>query len=314
MSRKKRFEYFMTIVEEKSISKAAAKLYISQPSLSKFLIKLEGELGVTLFTRTSNVLSLTPAGEIYIRYIEDVEMLAKKLQNTFAKLQDNSAEPMKLGIAPWNGSLLSAKIMSQFTSSFPYVKFEIVEDHGLTLAKLLRTDKLDFLIGYKEALLTGDFLSTPLLSDKLLLVVPKSYTPSTIHVPKNNSFTNPIHTDIGIFNHCKIITAKKNQLLYIRINNLIDKYNLSPSSLIESSNMATRIRLVNSGQGITFIPAAAFYNELNMDNLVFFDIDDVLCDWTWFLFYKKQPTSPPAKGLLTIIKKLCLELNFIKTP
>lgn len=307
-----RFKYFITIAKEKSISKAANKLYISQPSLSKFLIKLEAELGIELFTRKNNILSLTPAGEIYIHYIEDIETLNQNLQNDFEKLCNTTTETIKLGITPWCGSLLSAKIMNNFTTIYPFINFEIIEDNTLGLASLLKNNKLDLIIGYKEANITNDFLSTPLLSDKLLMIVPKNFIRSKIYIPENNSFLNPLRIDISIFSNRKIITAKKDQLLYERINRLIKKYNLSPSSLIESSNMSTRIRLVNSGQGITFIPAVAFYTERNISNLVFFDIDDILCNWNWTLFYKTPPSSLCAKSLLGIIQKLCFELNVNK--
>lgn len=64
----KSFTYVLAVAECKSISKAAELLYISQPSLSRFISSLEQELGILLFERKSNGISLTEAGEIYVEY------------------------------------------------------------------------------------------------------------------------------------------------------------------------------------------------------------------------------------------------------
>ena len=63
-------EYFMTIVKERSISRAAERLYLSQPYLSQYLAKLENSLGVTLLDRSHTPLRLTGAGEQFHAYLE----------------------------------------------------------------------------------------------------------------------------------------------------------------------------------------------------------------------------------------------------
>ena len=69
------FESFLTIAEMKSITKAAQKLYMSQPSLSQYLSKLENEIGLRLFERKNNKMELTCAGKKYLDYVNKfVEM------------------------------------------------------------------------------------------------------------------------------------------------------------------------------------------------------------------------------------------------
>ena len=63
-------EYFLTIVKERSISKAAERLYLSQPYLSQYLAKLETTVGAVLLDRSHSPLHLTPAGEIFYAYLE----------------------------------------------------------------------------------------------------------------------------------------------------------------------------------------------------------------------------------------------------
>ena len=68
-------EYFLTIVKERSISKAAERLYLSQPYLSQYLAKLERNLGVVLLDRSHSPLKLTPAGELFHAYLERQDYL-----------------------------------------------------------------------------------------------------------------------------------------------------------------------------------------------------------------------------------------------
>lgn len=71
--------YFIVIAEEKNISSAASRLYISQPALSQFLQKLERELNTSLFTRTEKGLSLTEAGRIYLNGCYHIASIAETL-------------------------------------------------------------------------------------------------------------------------------------------------------------------------------------------------------------------------------------------
>ena len=76
----KKLKYIITIAELKSISKAANELFISQPSLSSILSNLEKELGVTLFNRSTSPLSLTYAGEKYIKIAKEILSLESNLK------------------------------------------------------------------------------------------------------------------------------------------------------------------------------------------------------------------------------------------
>ena len=87
-------EYFLTIVKERSISKAAERLYLSQPYLSQYLAKLENTLGVTLLDRSHSPLTLTPAGEVFHAYLERHGYLNRQLVSDLQDLKDKKL---------WNG-------------------------------------------------------------------------------------------------------------------------------------------------------------------------------------------------------------------
>ena len=72
-------EYFLTVARERSISKAAEKLYVSQPYLSQHILRLEESFHTRFFNRETTPLTLTPAGEIYARSLESSRQLYQKL-------------------------------------------------------------------------------------------------------------------------------------------------------------------------------------------------------------------------------------------
>ena len=80
-------EYFITTVREGSISKAAEKLYLSQPYLSQCIARTEKELGVKLFDRSHMPLKLTEAGKIYMRYLESVGVLTGQFEEQLGELK-----------------------------------------------------------------------------------------------------------------------------------------------------------------------------------------------------------------------------------
>ena len=99
-------EYFITTVREGSISKAAEKLYLSQPYLSQCIARTEKELGVKLFDRSHMPLKLTEAGKIYMRYLESVGVLTGQFEEQLGELKTGRSRTLNVGMTLWRGSVL----------------------------------------------------------------------------------------------------------------------------------------------------------------------------------------------------------------
>ena len=115
-------EYFITTVREGSISKAAEKLYLSQPYLSQCIARTEKELGVKLFDRSHMPLKLTEAGKIYMRYLESVGVLTGQFEEQLGELKTGRSRTLNVGM-----TLSCCRISCQATlkatrmSASPYV-------------------------------------------------------------------------------------------------------------------------------------------------------------------------------------------------
>ena len=83
-------EYIYAIYQEKSFSKAAQKLYVSQPWLSSVVKKVEQEIKTPLFDRTTNPISLTPAGRYYVEHVEQVMAIEDEMRQHFSQIDAQS--------------------------------------------------------------------------------------------------------------------------------------------------------------------------------------------------------------------------------
>ena len=88
----KNMEYVYAVYLNQSFSKAAEELYISQPALSATIKKVEEEIGLPIFDRSSNPIQLTNAGEYYIECIENIMKMEKEMRAHFKRLMDNNRE------------------------------------------------------------------------------------------------------------------------------------------------------------------------------------------------------------------------------
>ena len=110
----RRCKYIQTIAECHSISKAAQKLYVSQPSLSRLVKKIEEELGVSLFDRDTTPLGLTAAGEKYLDYIERFQQLDKEMQLEFAAMGAGMTSRLAITTLSLLGIYVLPKIIPNF--------------------------------------------------------------------------------------------------------------------------------------------------------------------------------------------------------
>lgn len=161
----KQLRYFCVIAQEKSITKAAEKCYIAQPSLSQSIANLEKELGVKLLDRASRGISLTQAGEVFYRYATGVLQEEKQIRQ---KLLDSEKEPageITLCMDCYASTVL--RLVSQFKKEYPHVTFRIME-------KRATGEKPDLVIANcreKE----NDYTSEKLYEERLLALHAKNH-------------------------------------------------------------------------------------------------------------------------------------------
>lgn len=121
-------QYFITIAREKNISRAARSLYISQPTLSRFLTGLEKELGTPLFIRNNGILSPTPAGELFFQYITGLKGMESRFSNDLSSLLLPQKQTLRIGAGSITSPFLPEKVFPILHREYPDVELSLTED------------------------------------------------------------------------------------------------------------------------------------------------------------------------------------------
>ncbi len=135
-------EYFLTVVQEENLSRAADVLHVTQPTLSRQMAQLEAELGTQLFLRGRR-LTLTDAGVMLRRRAEEVVALMGKIEHEFAQYEDIGGI-ISIGSGGLNASQMLPEIMDSFRREYPKVQFQLYTNSAEYIKERLEQGLLDF--------------------------------------------------------------------------------------------------------------------------------------------------------------------------
>ncbi|MEN6314888.1 MAG: LysR family transcriptional regulator, partial [Clostridiaceae bacterium] len=142
----RQLHYMLKVAEEKSFSKAAKKLYISQPSLSQYISNVEQQLGVRLFDRTTNPLTLTYAGELYEETAKNILYLKDQLLSQMDDIANLQRGHITIGISPFRSTYFLPTILPLFKKNYPGIDVSLAEGTMAELLELAINGATDFSI------------------------------------------------------------------------------------------------------------------------------------------------------------------------
>lgn len=120
--------YFLAAAQEENITKAAEILHLTQPTLSRQIMDLERELGVTLILRGKNGLTLTDEGIFFRQRAQEIVELADRLEKNFAQRQNHISGMVVIGASEVAGSQTLAKLIKEFSERYPAVQFTLYNE------------------------------------------------------------------------------------------------------------------------------------------------------------------------------------------
>ncbi|QQU18721.1 LysR family transcriptional regulator [Enterococcus casseliflavus] len=135
---------FLAVAEKETISAAAKHLHLSQPSLSRQLMDLEKELGVTLFTRGNRKITLTEDGLLFRKRAEEIVELLEKTRSEFLSPRDTIAGNVSIGAGETYVIQLLGKIIKEIQVEYPNVKFHLFSGNADEVKERLDKGLLDF--------------------------------------------------------------------------------------------------------------------------------------------------------------------------
>ena len=248
--------YIKTIADEKSMTRAAQKLFVTQPSLSHCVMTIERELGTPLFRRTSTGLLLTYAGEKYYRMACEVLRVYAAFESEISEESDLLRGRITLGITNYLACDLLPKMLPRFHKDHPGIELRIVEETTDELEKSLLSGRLDFAIMHTGA---GDGASEDpglahevLRRDPFLLIAPQDHPHADKAVPTESGYPelDPAHLGGEPF-----LMVTRGQRIRHVTDRVLSQAGVSPQIVFTSRNYETLRRLSAEGMGYTFVPS-----------------------------------------------------------
>ena len=138
-------EYFTILARERSFTKAAEQLHITQQSLSSHIAGLEKEMGCQLLVRHIP-LELTYAGEVFLRYAGSFQDTQTAMLREFGDISQNQKGILRIGAAPTRGRVLLPRAIAAFQKIFPEIRVELTEGANDSLCRLLQQGKMDLAV------------------------------------------------------------------------------------------------------------------------------------------------------------------------
>lgn len=296
----KNYEYFLTITQMGSLTKAAEALYVTQPSLSKYLSRLEESLDVQLFDRTHSPLTLTHAGKLYLDYINNVVALNQRLHDDFDEIRCDARGEITFGITTWRSSIMLPTLLPLFHERYPHIKVNVLEGRSLTFESAMLNNQVDFCLMTVPSNFSFATTYESLGMEKIYLVGNR-YNLLVQKALKNSSNPSGMpRFDVTWLEGERFINLKPGQVLNRVNQQMFARHNVQLKEVWSTENSVTALRLVNCTDYFTTIPALCKKMDFLPPNLVLFEIGNPALEWEVAIVY-------PKKAHITNIMRLFID-------
>ncbi|AHF02139.1 LysR family transcriptional regulator [Thiomicrospira aerophila AL3] len=243
-------KYILAVAKERHFRKAAELCYVSQPTLSIAIKKIEEELGVTIFERQKSDILITPIGEKIIALAEDINQKTNLIKNLAKQAQDHNIQEIKLGAIFTIGPYLIPKLIASFQQSNPNTHFIIQENYTEDLIKKLHQGELDFVI-----------LSLPF--DEPTIETELLYTePFVVAIANNNPLSKKTAINFNDLKNENLLLLGEKHCFRNQVLSSLPAQSLENrlQKTLESSSIETIRFMVASNAGVSILPCTSVNN------------------------------------------------------
>lgn len=237
--------YFQTVCRMNSVSKAAAALHVSQPTISTSIRELETEFGVQLFLRTGKTIQLTGEGRKLLELADDI---LRRADDTVQIMTDMAQKrnQIRLGLPPMLGAILLPRIHRQFGAQFPEVRLLITEEGRYRLFEMLDRGELDMVIMSHDPELDADY--------RFLNITQLEFSYVT---GPDNPLADRESVSVSEIGDAPLVLFQSSYQHARRVAELFAQEGLTPNEVYRTSQLSTAFELIRQGSMSGFL-----YKEL----------------------------------------------------
>lgn len=237
-------KYFLAVAEELNFTKAAEKLFISQPPLSRQIIELEEEIQARLFIRNNKKVELTEAGKYFKKEVRELFNNLDSIKIKTKKIAENISGEFRIAYISSIYSSVISELIKHLKEQFPYVNFKLFEISTTKQISALEQGKID--LGIIRSPVKSPKIKSQLWFQDGFSVV---YKKDIIQIKSENEIPNLKDETFVFFN--KDYAPHYHEVLL----ELCAFYGFTPKVVHESNNINSIVQLVKNGLGISIVPS-----------------------------------------------------------
>ena len=238
-------KYLVALADHKHFGRAAAACYVSQPTLSTQIKKLEDELGVPLVERAPRKVMLTPAGRDAAERARRIVAEVEQMKEAARRSQDPEAGTVRLGMFPTLGPYLLPHVVPRIRARFPHLELLLVEEKSDVLLSRLREGKLD--AGLLALPVADDQLHTEFLFEE----------PFVLAVPESHPLAQRGSLTLAELSHQQLLLLEDGHCLREQALDVCRLSGANEKSEFRATSLETLRQMVAADVGITLLPALA---------------------------------------------------------
>ena len=291
---KRYLEYILVLAETGNMTRAAKKLYISQPTLSQFLAKQEAELGTPLFQRANGVYSLTPVGELYAEYARKVLSLTDILEKDIRRISTTSR--INIGTSSSRAQTILIAILADFRKYYPKVELTLSDGNLRLMNNNLSRGDMDIAFVTAPTLAPYQGHCVELGREEVLFAAPSGH-PYCQSLEPGQPHSLTCHEFLEQFGSLPLILQLKGSCIRSLIDGFFENTDFSPRVACNTSHAQSICDMVSSNIGGGFLPVG---NSLPSPQVTYFSLSPRMYRIHAIIYRKDLVLSPPFKYLIQL--------------
>ena len=251
-------ENIVAIADERSITRAAERRFVTQSALNQQLAKLEEELGAPLFVRSRSNWQPTEAGRAYLAAARQMLLLKKDAYARIAECAEKGKRRMTVGLIPERGVDMFTAVYPAFHRAFPHIQVEPVECHVTAMQRMITAGHLDLGLATLTKAQRDDNDYHLMAQEEILLAVP-----SGLALAEGGSadWHDAPLTQLSRFAQEPFVRIYHRSTLYSLTQALFEQAGFEPQVLFSTASSVSKYRIVSLGLGCALLPATYAHSD-----------------------------------------------------
>lgn len=293
--------HYLTVVARcRNVTKAADSLYISQSALSHYIRNVEEELGVRLFDRSTNPISLTAAGKVYMDSAQRILMENERLTKELRDITNHMTGTLTLGTSTDRCSYMVPKLLPRFMEMYPGIRVNVEVSGGQRLQDMLREGEIDMMLlpGLPEDNDQG--LASEVLYTEELILAAKPGTITQEDRVEGRHIVRP-----RALNGLPFFLQEQGHKNRSFCDSFFRRNRVRPDIRQEFRSNITCYRMAATGAGVSIIPFMTTQLANPGQPVELFSIGDPPALWEVRIFYRKDAyLGLPEKDLIALARDI----------